>query len=260
MPLYVGDYLADTTHLTCTEHGAYLLLLMAMWRAGGSLPNDDARLARFARCTKGQWERMRPVLIGFFQQSDDVLTQGRMARELTKHSGAVEQRRQAGSNGGKAKAAKYQEKVLAGANLPPKQPKPEPIDNSEAKASSISRPQPKPNGFARFWEAYPNKTGKGAAETAYAKALKRIDGPDPPAVLLAALERVKPTWRDRQFIPNPTTWLNQDRWEDQPETVVPLDVRRDRPSAPDRKLEERHDNYRRSFAGAVRAAEDRSVG
>lgn len=42
--------------------------------------------------------------------------------------------------------------------------------------------------------------------------------------------------------------------------VIPLDVRRDRPSAPDRKLEERHDNYRRSFAGAVRAAEDRSVG
>ena len=55
MPLYVGDYLADTTHLTCTEHGAYMLLLMSMWRNGGSLPSDDKSLARHARCTKGQW-------------------------------------------------------------------------------------------------------------------------------------------------------------------------------------------------------------
>ena len=76
--------------------------------------------------------------------------------------------------------------------------------------------------FAVFWEKYPKKAGKGAAE----KAWKRLD---PSAGLferiLEALGRAMrcEQWnRDSgRFIPNPATWLNQRRWEDEPEAALP---------------------------------------
>ena len=69
--------------------------------------------------------------------------------------------------------------------------------------------------FADFWKAYPNKTGKGAAETAW----KKIKAPaDTLALILAALAKQKTSdqWRKDggQYIPNPATYLNQRRWED----------------------------------------------
>jgi hypothetical protein len=76
----------------------------------------------------------------------------------------------------------------------------------------------KPNGFARFWEAYPNKTAKRAAEKAFAPAAKRITDRDPIAVMLAGIARAKRSrkWREG-FIPNPATWLNGDCWDDDPD-------------------------------------------
>lgn len=150
MPLYVADYLADTTHLTCTEHGAYILLLMAMWRAGGSLPDDPSKLARFARCTTGQWARMSPTILEFFEQEDGRIVHLRLAREMTKHSVAVERQRQLSSNGGKAKALKTLEPALPCGTFSECQPEPEPEKNGGGvRASEIETTDDWPDGKAQ---------------------------------------------------------------------------------------------------------------
>ena len=70
--------------------------------------------------------------------------------------------------------------------------------------------------FEQFWQAYPKKTAKVAAE----KAFKRVQ-PDQPLLekILAALERFtkSPDWQkdEGKFVPYPATWLNGRRWEDE---------------------------------------------
>lgn len=75
MPLYIADYRADTGHLTAAEHGAYLLLLIAIWQSPGcSIPADDRSFAKYARLTPKRWRRFKPTLFAFFSVEDGAVT------------------------------------------------------------------------------------------------------------------------------------------------------------------------------------------
>lgn len=81
MPLYIGDYLADTTRLTTEQHGAYLLLLMDYWR-NGPPPDDDATLAQITRLPPAVWKKARPAVLRFFVEEGGLLHQKRADAEL----------------------------------------------------------------------------------------------------------------------------------------------------------------------------------
>ncbi len=83
MPMYWGDYLRDTMHLTTEAHGAYILLIAAYWTAGKPLPDNDRELARIARVSLKKWRGIRPQLDRFFvPKSEGILTQKRIEKEL----------------------------------------------------------------------------------------------------------------------------------------------------------------------------------
>lgn len=67
MPLYIADYLKDTTHLGALLSGAYLHLIMDYWQ-NGKLPSDEGQLARIARLTPHEWRRHRNTLNALFQE------------------------------------------------------------------------------------------------------------------------------------------------------------------------------------------------
>jgi uncharacterized protein YdaU (DUF1376 family) len=81
MPLYVGDYLADTSHLTRADHGSYLLLIMHYWAHGG-LPDSDVALASIAKVPIDEWNHtVKHVVQAFFQ---DGWQHKRIDAELSK--------------------------------------------------------------------------------------------------------------------------------------------------------------------------------
>lgn len=65
--------------------------------------------------------------------------------------------------------------------------------------------------FVTFWQQYPHKVGKRAAATAFERARRRAAFD----IITAGLARYAAKTDDRPWC-NPATWLNQDRWEDQP--------------------------------------------
>lgn len=100
MPIYIGDYLADTTELAAEEHGAYLLLMFAAWRRGGRLPNDQEQLRRAARVSERRWQKVWGMIARFFTVDGDALIQVRLNQELAK----AQAKRASASASGKASA------------------------------------------------------------------------------------------------------------------------------------------------------------
>lgn len=78
--------------------------------------------------------------------------------------------------------------------------------------------------FDAFWTAYPGrlrngvlvKSGKGYARTCLFRALRRA----PFDAIMGGIDRMK-AHTDPDYIPDPSTYLNQDRWENEYDAAAP---------------------------------------
>ncbi|WP_440090123.1 YdaU family protein [Pseudomonas fragariae (ex Marin et al. 2024)] len=221
MQFYVADYLADTSHLTTEEHGAYMLLLFSYWQTGKPLRID--RLSTIARVPNERWHSVAETLSEFFHVTETHWIQFRVESDLD----AVNSKTQAASNAGKAsakaKALKKQQELNESSTTvaDPLQRNVNHIDtdtdtdtdtDKNIKSSSPSAD----DLFPKFWKLYPNKKGKAAAE----KAWKKLKVTDDLFTLIAqglAKQCASLAWTKDggQFIPHPATWLNGKRWEDE---------------------------------------------
>ena len=143
MPLFWGDYLRDTTGLTAEEHGAYLLLIGALWNADGTLPADHKILARHAHVTPRRWPKVWETICVFFEIRSNAigtsLERKRVTAELQKATAHHARR----SNAGKRGAAGKWKENKGGSMAMPKQsygkPQPEPIKTNTALSERTAR-------------------------------------------------------------------------------------------------------------------------
>src|SRR5437588_12813425 len=83
LPLWTDAYLGDTRHLSQSEHGAYLLLLITASRTPDcSLPDDDRLLARYAGgVDRRTWRHQEATIMGFWDLREGRGYQKRLTAE-----------------------------------------------------------------------------------------------------------------------------------------------------------------------------------
>ncbi len=73
--------------------------------------------------------------------------------------------------------------------------------------------------FDVFWKAYPRKTNKAFAQQVFGKL--RVDQALLDKMVLAiGQQKQSEQWKNPQYIPHPSTWLNGERWEDELTTTA----------------------------------------
>ena len=108
MPFFVDDYTKDTLNLSLEEHGAYLLLLMAMWRHKGSIPDNDKDNARLLGIQPRAWLRLKQRLMPFFEIYAGQITQKRLQKNWNYAVENSNRQSQKGKAGAKARYEKNQ--------------------------------------------------------------------------------------------------------------------------------------------------------
>lgn len=210
LPLYTGDYLRDTRHLTPLKHGVYLLLLFHCWDHQGPLPLDEQECAGIANCRSAdEVEALRYVLDRFFVRMDDGWYNSRLQREVERANAISIKRKSAGAKGYQAKAKHLLSKSQANASTLTPTPTPTTTRSKTLSANTDGV-------FAEFWNLYPRKTAKQAALRAWKKVK-----PEEVVAVMAGVEKHTTTdqWR-RGVIPHPATFLNGRRWEDEVELLL----------------------------------------
>lgn len=217
MQFYVADYLADTTHLTAEEHGAYMLLLFSYWQTGKPLRID--RLATVARIPNERWPSVADTLSEFFHVTETHWVQFRVEADLEAVNSKVVTASNAGKASARAKALKKQQELndrSTNVDDPLQRNGNHKDTDTDTDKNKNNTPPMVDDLFPKFWKMYPNKKGKAAAEKAWKKLKVTADLFGQIAEGLTAQVVCEAWVKDGgQFIPHPATWLNGKRWEDE---------------------------------------------
>ncbi len=214
-PFYVSDFDGDTRHMSVESIGIYIRLLIYQW-TNGKIPSSEPMMVRIAGCGHDQFMESWENEIGqcFEKFEDGPVTSYRNKRlqiERDKVLAATEQRRQAGKKSGESrrKSSKKQ---------PHRTSVPFPFERESNETATIQSHNHKKtkvkttDRFEEFWEAYPKKVGKKPCAVKWkARQLDRLAD----QIIENVRDRIKgdDQWL-RGYVPNPLTFINQDRWDD----------------------------------------------
>jgi uncharacterized protein YdaU (DUF1376 family) len=228
---YPNDYIGGTMGMTFEEKGAYVDLLMLQFNRGHMTSHMIGQVI-------GRLEvnSQAEILTKFKKDADDLYYNERLEIEIKNRkkyilsrsnnlSGMNQYSKKTGRTTSsttsvtRGRAEDVDEDVNESTNV-----------DSSAKNENDKNPELNrkrdglitPELFDDFWEFYPRKDVKGKAKTSWDKLCKK--GKDRPTwieikkALRSQIESEQ--WQTKKFIPMPATWINQNRWLDDPKLMI----------------------------------------
>lgn len=201
---YSADFLVGVMDLTDEETGQYIKLICLQHQKG--------------RLSEKSIKRMFPnisdsVLEKFDIDDDGLFFNPRVEEEIEKRERFVKARQENGAKGGRPKCAQNLNKTDRLELGQPKQNLSENENinenNNLSDSNNLYFQQ-----FNEFWNIYPKKVNKERAKCAF---MRIKPNEELFAQMKCALDKHKRSaqWKDAQYIPYPSTWLNGKRWEDE---------------------------------------------
>lgn len=208
---YTSDFLSGTYMMSMEQRGKYITLLCLQHQQGHLSEKHMLSI-----CSAHDTD----VLCKFKQDNDGNYYNQRMELETAKRCKYTESRRKNASK--KESICTAYEKHM-----------PYHMENgNEDINKDVNSNKNRGSGgkeFDAFWSAYPKKVGKEAARKAFAK-IPKSEIPN----LVPAIENQKQSeqWKKDggRYIPNPTTWLNQGRWQDELSPETPKAIHKSTPT------------------------------
>ena len=215
-PFHIGDYRSATNFLSNEEDLAYRRLLDMYYDTEQLIPLDTQWVSRRLRVGT---DALETVLNDFFVKDESGYRHARCDAEIAEYNRKADIARENGKKGGRRKAAQNLEKNPSGSKLVSSgnQEPAQSLANQEPRTKNQKRyssPDGAGNLFDTFWKAYPKKVAKEVAAKAFAKLRPSQEMLDEMLAAIA-IQKATPQWTSVQFIPNPATWLNQARWQDE---------------------------------------------
>ena len=127
-PMYPGDFIRDTIHLSAEDVGCYIRLINHYYSTGKPIPDDIQVIRKIIGESLQKTRKKLEVFDNFFERKDGFLRHERIDKELAKSKYLNEKLSEAGRKGGKKTQAQAQARP---------QPQPQPHKD-------ISRPHPRP--------------------------------------------------------------------------------------------------------------------
>lgn len=230
---HIGDFDKATRHLTRIERSVYRDLMDVYYDTEQPLTLDRPALCRkiIARSNE-EATAVEQVLNEFFIETPGGWAHIRCEEELEKYRASTSQKSAAGKASAAARAAIKQQALNACSTSVPTAVE-QTLNGSATNQEPITKNQrkPKPSSsagadgdgekikpFDRFWEAYPKRVAKIAAQKAWSKL--KLDGKADDIVAAIEAQKVGHHWCSDggRFIPHPASWLNAGCWLDE---VVP---------------------------------------